>query len=67
MKIKVISKILKFNENNQYGFAMTKPSPTCSIKKEAVPSWRKFDLLLEIVDFYDKIRHLFVVDIHTDL
>ena len=29
---RVISKILKFDENNQYGFAMTKPMPVGSIK-----------------------------------
>ena len=34
---RVISKILKPDENNQYGYAMTKPIPTGSIKKN-VPS-----------------------------
>ena len=30
---RVISKIIKFDENNQYGFAMTKPMPIGTIKK----------------------------------
>ena len=59
---RVISKILKLDENNQYDHAMTKPMPTGSIEKK-VPSWREFNLLLEIVDLDDPIGHLFVVDI----
>ena len=30
---RIITKILKIEENNQYGNAMTKPLPTGSIKK----------------------------------
>ena len=45
---------------------MSKPLPAGCIKKEEVPSWRKFDLLLETVDLDDKIGHSFVVDIHFD-
>ena len=58
---RVISKILKLDENDQYGFSMTKPMPTGSIKKK-VPRWRVFKLLLETVDLDDPIGHLFVVD-----
>ena len=58
---RVISKILKLDENNQYGYAMTKTTPSGSIKKK-IPSWREFNLLLEIVDLDDPIGHLFVVD-----
>ena len=61
---KVKSKILKLDENNQYGFAMTKPLPTGCIKEKEVMSYKKFDLLLETVDLDDKTGHLFVVDIH---
>ena len=43
---RVISKIIKFDENNQYGFAMTKPMATASIK-EKLPSWIEFNLLME--------------------
>ena len=63
---RVISKILKLDENNQYGFAMTKPLPTGCIKKEKMPTWRKFNLLLETVEPDDPIGHLFIVDIHFD-
>ena len=58
---RVISKILKFGENNQYGCAMTK-RPTGCIKKEPQPTWRTFNILLERVDLNDPIGHLFVVD-----
>ena len=57
---RVISKILKLHEIDQYGFSMTKPMPTGSIKKK-VPRWRVFKLLLE-TDLDDPIGHLFVVD-----
>ena len=62
---RVTSKIIKFDENNQYGFAMTKPMPTGSIKEKS-PSWTEFNLLLESVDLDDKTGHLFVVDIKFD-
>ena len=65
-KKRVIAKILKFDENNQYGFAMTKPMPTGCIKENPAPTWLKFNLLLETVDINDKIGHLFVVDIEFD-
>ena len=35
---RVISKVLKLGENNQYGYAMTKPLPTGCIKKEPHPT-----------------------------
>ena len=41
---------------------MTKLIPTGCIKEHPVPSWFKFNLLLETVDLRDKIGHLFVVD-----
>ena len=59
---RVISKILKLDENNQYGYAMTKPLPTSCIKKKPEPTWRKFNILLEKVDLDDPVGHLFVVD-----
>ena len=62
-----VSKILKLDENDQYGFAMIKPLPTAYIKKEKTPSQRKVNLLLKIVDLDDPLGHLFVVDIHFDL
>ena len=65
-KRRVIAKILKLVENNQYGFAMTKPMPTGCIKEYPSPSWLKFNLLLESISLDDPIGHLFIVDIEFD-
>ena len=65
-KNRVITKIVKFDENNQYGFAMTKLMPTGCIKEYNSPSWLTFNLLLEKVSLEDSIGHLFVVDIKFD-
>ena len=62
---KVISKIIKFAENNQHGFAMTKPMPLGSIK-EKNPSWTTFNLLMEKVSLDNPIGHLFIVDVKFD-
>ena len=66
-KKRVISKIVKLDENNQYGYALTKPMPTGCIKEKNSPSWLKFNLLLETVTLEDKIGHLFIVDIEFDV
>ena len=63
---RVITKIVKFDENNQYGYAMTRPMPTGCIKQNTSPSWATFNLLIEKVSLEDKIGHLFVVDIEFD-
>ena len=63
---RVITKVIKFDENNQYGCAMTRPMPTGCIKQNNCPSWIKFNLLMETVSFEDPIGHLFVVDIEFD-
>ena len=63
---RIITKILKLNESNQYGFAMTKSMPIGCIKEHSAPSWLKFNLLLETVSLDDKIGHLFIVDIKFD-
>ena len=65
-KKRVITKIIKFDENNQYGFAMTRPMPTGCIKQNNSPSWLEFNLLLEKVFLENPIGHLFVVDIEFD-
>ena len=62
---RVTSKILKLDENNQYGHAVTKPMPIDSIKKK-VRTWREFNLLLEMGDLDDPIGHLIVVDTFYD-
>ena len=63
---RVISKILKLDENNQYGHAMAKPLPTGCIKNDTDLSWQTFNLLLESVSLNDKIGHLYIVDIFFD-
>ena len=60
---RVISKILKLDDNNQYGHAMTKPLPTGCIKNDLDFSWTTFNLLLESLNLEDKIGHLYIVDI----
>ena len=62
---RITSKIIKFDENNQYGFAMTKPMAIGSIKDKS-PSWAEFNLLMEKVTLDDPIGHLFLVDIEFD-
>ena len=62
---RVISKIIKFDENNQYGFAMTKPMPVGTIK-EKDPSWIEYNILFEKVSLDDKKGHIFIVDIEFD-
>ena len=47
VKKRVIIKILKLNENNQYGNGMTKPLPTGCIKDKSDISWETFNFLLE--------------------
>ena len=65
-KKRVISKILKLDETNQYGHAMTKPLPTGSIKDNPDLSWRTFNFLIESVSLEDKKGHLYIVDIEFD-
>ena len=57
-----VSEILKMDENNQYGNAMTKPHPTSSIKKiKNIPSHREFDTITQSISDEDKIEHVVVV------
>ena len=67
VKKRIITKILKLDENNQYGMAMTKPLPTGCIKDDKDISWETFNFLLESVSFEDKIGHLYTVDIEFDV
>ena len=62
-----MTKILKMDENNQCGNAMTKPFPTGSIKRtKELPTMREFDLTVQGISDTDKIGHLFIVDIEFD-
>ena len=65
-KKRVITKILKFDENNQYGNGMAKPLPTGSIKDSDDISWTTFKNLLESVSFEDTVGHLYVANIKFD-
>ena len=65
-KKRVVTKILKLDGNNQYGYSMTEPLPTGYIKENKNFSWVDFNILIESVDLMDKIGHLFVVDIFFD-
>ena len=65
-KKRVITKILKLDENNQYGHGMTKSLPTGCIKDNPDLSWKTFNLLLESVILEDRIVHLYIVDIQFD-
>ena len=58
------SKIIKMDENNQYGMAMTKPLPyRCIKRKEKIRSFEELDQLLKSVTLEDKIGHIFTADI----
>ena len=63
----MITKILKSDENNQYGNARTKPLPTGCIKDNKDLSWETFNFLLETVSFNDTIGHLYIIDIEFDV
>ena len=58
------SKIIKMDENNQYGQAMTKPLPYgCIKRKDKILSLEELSTLLASVTLDDTIGHLFTVDI----
>ena len=48
------------DENNQHGFAMTKPMPTDCVKEHPAPTWHKFNFLLQTLG--NSIGHLFIAD-----
>ena len=60
-KKRVTTKILKMDEVNPYGNAMTKPLPFGCIKK--IPTFCEFNKILSNIFLEDKIGHLFIVDI----
>ena len=61
------SKVIKMDENNQYGFGMTKPLPYGVIKKKKVlPTLEELEQILNNVTLDNKLGHLFVVDIGFD-
>ena len=61
------SKVIKMDENNQYGFGMTKPLPYGVIKKKKIlPTLEELEQILNNVTLDNKLGHLFVVDIGFD-
>ena len=62
---RVITKILKLDENNQYGNGITKPLPIGCIKDNDDISWGTVNFLL--VSFEDTIGHLYIVDTEFDV
>ena len=61
---RIPTKILKMDENNQYGHAMIKPLPYGCIKKqEHPPSLTEFNRILDKIFHNDNIGHLFIADI----
>lgn len=64
-KNKIISdNILKMDENNQYGNAMTKPLLYGCIKRQQkIPSLREINAILNSHSYAYKIGHLFIADI----
>ena len=64
---RLVAKIFKMDDNNQYGNAMTKPLSTDCIKKtKKIPSMCELQLIIEGISHEDKIGHLFVVDLMFD-
>ena len=58
------SKIIKMDESNQYGMAMTRALPYgCIKRKNNIPSFEELDQLLKSATLEDKIGHIFTVNI----
>ena len=65
-KRRVFSEVFKLDENNQYGFAMTKPLPIGIFKKHSDPNMETLENSLKNFDPNAKIGGGFVVDIQFD-
>ena len=60
---KFLTKILKMDENNQYGHAMMKPLPYGCIKKQKhPPSLVEFKKNFDRISHDNNIRHLFIIE-----
>ena len=58
------SKIIKMDENNQYGMAMSRPLPYgCIKKKKKVFSIDELYELIKTVSLEEKIGHIFTLDL----
>ena len=65
-KRRVFSKVFKLDENNQYGFAMTKAFLIGISKKQSNPNMETLESSLKNFDPNAKIGEVFVVDIQFD-
>ena len=63
---RVITKMLKLDENNQYRYGMTKPVPTGCIKQNSDISWGTFNLIMQNLSLDNNIGYLYLVDIEFD-
>ena len=66
VKKRIITQILKLDENNQYSNGMTKPLSTGCIKDSDEIFRKTFNFLLKSVSFEDTIGYLYIVDIELD-
>ena len=62
----MLSKIFKLYENNQYGFAMTKPLPIGIFKKELFVSLNILNKSIKNFNPNAKICNIFIIDIEFD-
>ena len=59
----VLSKVFKLYENNQYGFAMTKPLPIGLFRKKEIYDLKQMNVIVSNYDtLKDRIVHIFIVD-----
>ena len=65
-KRRMFSKIFQLDENNQYGFAMTKPFPNGIFKKEPSVTMDILNKSIENFDPNAEIGEIFVVDVEFD-
>ena len=63
---RIFSKVFKLDENNQYGFAMTKPLPIGIFKKQSNANMETLENSLKKFDSNAKKGEVFVVDIQFD-
>ena len=63
----MISKIIKIEKNNHYGYATTKPFPIgCFKKQKEIPLVKESNQMIKNIIFEDKTSHIIVVNIKFD-
>lgn len=57
-------KIIKLDENNEYGYTMTKQLTTrCYKNIKEISSLKEFNRMIDDVNLEDKTRHIMMIDI----